>query len=65
MERRYYVVISNENEHGDHQAERFSDLEEADQAAKLRKGKLYEYQGKQLGIGEDHEVRGKLIGNYS
>ena len=56
MKRQYYTVISNENEHGNHQAERFSDFERADQVARLRKGKIYEYKGKQLGIGEDHEV---------
>ncbi|HCD9515737.1 TPA: hypothetical protein NGI80_000186 [Legionella pneumophila] len=65
MERKYYVVISNENEDGDHEVGRFSDWNRADSAAKSRKGKLYEFKGKQLVLGEDYKLRGKLIKDYT
>ena len=65
METRFYAVIASETQQGIHLARRFNNLEEADQAAKERKGKLYEYKDRPLGNGENHEDRGILIRDYS
>ena len=63
MNKKYYAVVANEKENGDHSIKRFGDQSDADAAAKKDKGKLYEYDTP-LKIGEDHR-KGKLIVDYS
>lgn len=62
--KKYYAVVTNEKDNGDHQIKRFSKREAAEQYAKINKGKLFEYEGKPLDLGDDHK-RGRLIKDYS
>lgn len=63
MDNKCYAVVTNEKENGDHTIERFGKQNDADKAARKKKGKLYEYV-QPLGIGEDHK-KGRLIADYS
>jgi len=63
--KKYYAVVINEKENGDHHLKRFTDETEADKVAKEKNGKVFEYEDKPLGRGDAPWGRGKLIANYT
>ncbi|KTD47928.1 hypothetical protein Lqui_2192 [Legionella quinlivanii] len=63
MDKKYYAVVTNEKENGDHDLARYSDRNNADAAARKNRGKLYEYT-QPIRNGDDHR-KGKLIADYS
>jgi len=63
MDNKYYAVVCDERDNGDHTIGRFSKKSDAELAARKKKGKLYEY-NQPLGIGDDHR-KGRLIADHS
>ncbi|MFW2535427.1 MULTISPECIES: hypothetical protein [unclassified Legionella] len=63
MRKKYYAVIVDEKESGDHCLKPFDKKADADKVAQQLQGKLYEYDWPDLG--HPQYLGGKLIKDYS